>query len=180
MKGRFHDTPVQLVHNVQRFAQCSGKDKHMVKKASCPYSTKAKSMAKSTGFSLPFPPSQLPYLSLPTHTPSWPLTVILPPLAPCATNPPALLPSTLTPHTTNPLPPPSHLSTPSPVLPSPARPRRHHHHRRHPSSHRHHHLHIPSPSHRHYHYYYYYYHTYYHFSSHYYHHYHHYSSYHDC
>ena len=43
-KGRFHDTPVELVHNVHRFASCSiGRHVTLLS----PYSTKAKTMMKS-------------------------------------------------------------------------------------------------------------------------------------
>ena len=46
-KGRFHDTPVQLVLNVYRFTSCRI-GQFMLHSALCPYSTKAKNMVKST------------------------------------------------------------------------------------------------------------------------------------
>ena len=47
-KRRFHDTPVQLVMNVHRFASCATGQVMLRSSALCPYSTKAKDMVKST------------------------------------------------------------------------------------------------------------------------------------
>ena len=46
-KGRFHETPVQLVQNVHRLDSCPIGQVVLHSSAFCPYSTKAKNMVKS-------------------------------------------------------------------------------------------------------------------------------------
>ena len=47
-KGRFLDTPVQLVQKMHRFTSCAIGQVMLHSSALCPYSTKAKDMVKST------------------------------------------------------------------------------------------------------------------------------------
>ena len=47
-KGCFHDVPVQLFQNLHRFASCAIGQVILHSSALCPYSTKAKNIAKST------------------------------------------------------------------------------------------------------------------------------------
>ena len=47
-KGRFHDTPVQLVQNVHRFDSCAIGQVMLHSSALCAFSTEAKTMAKNT------------------------------------------------------------------------------------------------------------------------------------
>ena len=46
-KGRFHDTPLELVQNVHRFASCAIGQVMLNSSSLCPYSTKAINMVKT-------------------------------------------------------------------------------------------------------------------------------------